>query len=215
MQIEPFTFALLGIPGLVIAVVLHEIAHGWVALQLGDPTAKLLGRLTLNPLKHVDPVLTLLIPGVLIFAGSPIIFGGAKPVPVDPSRFKDPRRGMAIVAIAGPVTNFILAAGSYLFGFLFIWIGVLDLFPPTIAVYVYLAVAQFIIINVVLGVFNLFPVPPLDGGRIAVGVLPKPLAYPLARLEPYGFFIIVGLLYSGIFDEILGPVIEYVFSKVM
>jgi Zn-dependent protease len=187
---------------LIIAVVLHEIAHGYTAYKLGDNTAKSLGRLSLNPIKHIDPFMTIILPGLLILSGSPIVFGGAKPVPVNIFNLRNPKRDMAIVAAAGPITNFILAGLGVLF-----LLGVKLIFGLKVVWLIYFFV-QWIIINVILGLFNLFPIPPLDGGRIAVGLLPKEIARKYAKLERYGLLIVVGLLYLHVFDSYLMPVIE-------
>lgn len=191
-----------------IAVILHEIAHAWVADKLGDPTSRLLGRISLNPIVHIDPVMTILVPGFLILTGSPFIFGGAKPVPVNPLCFADPRRGMAMVALAGPLTNFTLAA-------IFAPLAKMVAASPTMFfgdMVVTKLVVSFLIssvlINIVLGVFNLIPIPPLDGGRIVVGYLPDEIAEPYARIEPYGFLILIVMLSSGIIDRILGPTVN-------
>ena len=201
-------FITLGVP-LVIAVVLHEVAHGWVAYKLGDPTAKSLGRITLNPLKHIDPMMTIILPTMLILSGSPIIFGGAKPVPVNPRYFPNPRRGMVYVAAAGPITNFILATifGLALYGVSFL--PTPDVDSSTIIPRVLLSSLIFnsILVNLVLGLFNLVPVPPLDGGRIAVGLLPAGLAKALSKLERFGLLIVFALLYFGIIERYLSGAI--------
>lgn len=200
-----------GIPPLVVAVVLHEVAHGWVAEKLGDPTARRMGRITLNPLKHIDPVMTVAVPAMLILLGSPIVFGGAKPVPVNPAWFRNPRKGMLWVALAGPVTNFILVSILLVFWSAVTWSPtVITSLPKFIQFIVYMWILQGILINLVLGLFNLIPVPPLDGGRIAVGLLPQNYALKLAKLEPYGLFIVVFLLYLGILDVIIEPVVNLV-----
>jgi Zn-dependent protease len=192
---------LLTVPPLLIAVMLHEIAHGYVAGRLGDPTAKQKGRLTLNPLKHIDPFMTIILPAILIASHSPIIFGGAKPVPVNPMYFKNPRRGMLWVAAAGPATNLVLAGISYgllrVLGLALSGFQTLELSETAIEA-VRLAggwLSYSIIINIVLGVFNLIPVPPLDGGRIMVGILPLPLARRLAKIEPFGIYLVIIVIY--------------------
>lgn len=200
-----------GIPPLLVAVVLHEVAHGWVAEKLGDPTARRMGRITLNPLKHIDPVMTIIVPAMLILLHSPIVFGGAKPVPVNPAWFRNPRKGMLWVALAGPVTNFILVAILMVFWSVVTWSPtVITSLPNFMQFIIYMWILQGILINLVLGLFNLIPVPPLDGGRIAVGLLPQKYAWQLARLEPYGLFIVVFLLYLGILDVIIDPVVNLV-----
>jgi Zn-dependent protease len=188
----------------VLAVVLHEVAHGWVADRLGDNTARFMGRLTLNPLKHIDPFGTVLIPLMLIVVGSPFLFGYAKPVPVDFRKLRNPRRDMVWVALAGPLTNLLLALISTLL------LALAANMPESmiwIAKPLALMCQASIIINLVLFIFNLLPLPPLDGGRVAVGLLPAPMGYQLARLEPYGFIIIVGLLLLGVFQVVIGPLV--------
>jgi Zn-dependent protease len=171
-----------------IAVTFHEAAHGFVANFLGDETASRLGRVSLNPIRHIDPFGTILLPGLLLLAHSPFLFGYAKPVPVNFRALRNPRIGMVLVAAAGPAMNIGLAILAVLS---FHLIGYL---PVIAAEWVALNLKNALIINVILAVFNLFPLPPLDGGRIAVGLLPNILAKPLARLEPYGMMILIGLL---------------------
>src|SRR4030088_1102524 len=174
---------------IVIAVTFHEAAHGFVAHFLGDETAWKLGRVSLNPIKHIDPVGTILLPGFLLLLGSPFLFGYAKPVPVNFRALRNPRSGMVWVAAAGPAMNIALAILAAL---PFPLVGSL---PVTAAQWAAENLKNALIINVVLAVLNMFPIPPLDGGRIAVGVLPDALAVPLARLEPYGMLILIGLLF--------------------
>lgn len=186
----------------VFAITVHEVAHGWVAKKYGDNTASLLGRLTLNPLKHIDLFGTLIIPGLLLLSGTGFIFGWAKPVPVDPRNFKNPRRDMAIVALAGPVSNMLMAVGWALTARLGVMIG-----ASTEAIslpLIYSGIAG-ISINLVLAMLNLLPIPPLDGSRILTGVLPNYWAWQYNRLERYGFIILLVLLYT----KILGLILAY------
>ena len=196
-------------PPFIIAVVLHEVAHGYIAYKLGDPTAKIKGRITLNPISHIDPVLTIAIPAMLILFGSPIIFGGAKPVPVYPNNFNNPRKDMAIVAIAGPITNFIIATFSYILFYLILFYEQIIPLPSFALLLIINWLAISIIVNIILGVFNLFPVPPLDGGRILVGILPINLARKVNSLERYGFMIVILCLFLGVFDTILNPFLKF------
>jgi Zn-dependent protease len=173
---------------LIIAITFHEAAHGFVAHRLGDNTAWQLGRVSFNPLRHIDPFGTLILPGILLLSHSPFLFGYAKPVPVNFRNLNHPRLDMVWVALAGPATNITLALSAAL-----AFHG-LPLVPPNAAPWVADNLKNAFLINIVLAVFNMMPIPPLDGGRVAVGLLPRPLAYPLSRLEPYGMLILIGLL---------------------
>lgn len=201
-QLQRFTVWILPV---VFAITVHEVAHGWVAKHLGDPTAQRLGRLTLNPVKHIDPIGTILVPGILLLLGG-FIFGWAKPVPVTWENLRHPKRDMALVAAAGPGANLAMAI---------LWAlvtKIATLLPDTAhwfaAPLVYMGIAG-VTINVVLMVLNLLPLPPLDGGRMAVGLLPGPWAWQLSRIEPYGFFILLGLLLTGLLAQILTPAIGF------
>jgi Zn-dependent protease len=189
-QFGPFLYliSIWALPAIV-AITFHEAAHGFAARLLGDDTAWRLGRVTFNPLKHIDPIGTILLPAVLLLLRSPFLFGYAKPVPVNFRALRNPRRDMVLVAAAGPVVNIVLAVIAAM---LFRIVGYL---PDTAAQWAAENLRNALIINVVLAVFNLLPLPPLDGGRIAVGLLPDGLALPLARLEPYGIMILIGVLF--------------------
>ncbi len=189
MNIDDILFlASIWVIPVLLAITLHEAAHGWAASKLGDDTAKNLGRVTFNPLAHIDPFGTIILPAILISAGG-ILFGWAKPVPVNFGRLGRPRRDMVLVAAAGPAVNIGLAIVSALA------LHLLPLFGPDVGEWVGRNLINSININLLLAIFNMMPLPPLDGGRVAVGVLPRPLAYRLARLERYGLFILIGLIF--------------------
>ncbi len=192
-----------------VAVILHELAHGYSAYLLGDPTAARMGRLTLNPIAHIDLLGTLLLPFLLIMTGAPFLFGYAKPVPVDFTNLRNPRRDMVRVAAAGPIMNLILAGLS---AFMLKFLLSLQLITDGL---VARNLLNSVLINVVLAVFNLFPLPPLDGGRVATGLLPRQPALALARLEPYGMLIVIFLLMTGILGDILQPPVLFVLNTLL
>lgn len=187
-----------------LAITVHETAHGWVARRFGDKTAEMQGRLTLNPIKHIDPVGTILVPGLMLLLPVPFVFGWAKPVPVDWRNFKHPKQDMAWVAVAGPASNLLMAFAWALLARLALglpaetWIKAPLLFMGVAGIF----------INTILMVLNLLPLPPLDGGRVLTGVLPAPYAYRFARIEPYGFIILLVLLMSGILGYVMWPFVQ-------
>lgn len=199
------TLAVYAIP-VIFAITLHESAHAYVAWYLGDNTARAQGRLSLNPMKHLDPLGTIVIPGLMylstaLIPGGPIVFGYARPVPVDYRNLKNPKRDMAWVALAGPMSNLTIGLGWALGYYLLASMKISEPF------FVKMAVAG-INVNLVMFALNLFPMPPLDGGRILVGVLPMKQALQVAKIEPFGFFIVIALIISHVFDYWLYPVIQ-------
>lgn len=209
--------ALWALPVLV-AIIFHEVSHGWVANQLGDPTAARMGRLTLNPIAHIDLIGTILLPALLIISNAPFLFGYAKPVPVNFQNLRNPKRDMVWVALAGPVMNLLLALGCVLvlrMGLPVIASGAIHSSSSALVDFlapVALMAKNGVLINIVLAVFNALPLPPLDGGRVAVGLLPEPQSSMLARLEPYGFLILIVLLMTHLLDKIIGPPIEFLIN---
>ena len=182
------------------SVVCHEIAHGYVALKLGDPTAYKMGRLTFNPVPHIDLVGTILLPAFLLISNSPILLAWAKPVPVNPGFFKNPKTGMMWVALAGPATNFAIAIILTLF------LHLAGSILPSILVH---SLAMAALMNIVLMVFNLLPIPPLDGSRIVARFLDGQALYNYRKLERFGIFIVFGLLYLGVISSILYPALNF------
>lgn len=204
---------------LVFAIVLHEVAHGWVANKLGDPTARYSGRLTLNPISHIDPFGTIIMPLLLFFlSDGRMVFGYAKPVPINPYNFKDPKKGMALSSLAGPGVNILMAVS-----FAILLRLLLPLFEGVVpqnawnwfAVPIALMLVYGVIINVVLAVLNMIPIPPLDGSRVVYWLLPDKQASAYYRLEQYGMFILIGLLAFGILGRIISPIIWPIVSLLL
>lgn len=187
----------------VFAITVHEVAHGWVANKLGDPTARILGRLTLNPVKHIDPVGTIVVPLILLYVGN-FIFGWAKPVPVDWRNLHKPRRDMALVAIAGPAANLFMIILWAVFAKIIMLFG--NIFSDLALPLFYMCSAG-ILINTVVMVLNLFPLPPLDGSRVMSAILPPAIAYKYNQLERFGLLILIALLATGVLGKVLGPIV--------
>lgn len=203
MELSPIQYFTISIIPVLLAITVHEAAHGYAAKHFGDKTAYFLGRITLNPIKHIDPVGTVVIPGMLLLLSAPFLFGWAKPVPVNFSNLNNPKKDMMWVALAGPASNLAMAI---------IWAIVLGLFKSSGASYALfiIGMAQVgIMINLVLMLLNLLPIPPLDGGRVAVSLLPSPWSYKLASLERYGMFILIFLIVSGLLSAILLPLLRF------
>jgi Zn-dependent protease len=192
------TIAVYALPVL-FAITLHEAAHAYAAKYFGDPTAYQAGRMSMNPIKHVDPLGTIVIP-VLMYMFTPFVFGYAKPVPIDFNRLRNPKRQMAWVALAGPAANFVMALGWMILALFIHAFGGAEFFAKM--------ARAGIVVNILVFAFNLVPIPPLDGGRILTSILPDALAYKFARIEPYGFFIVLALLYFNILNFWVGPLMQ-------
>ena len=205
----------------VIAITFHEVAHGWVADKLGDNTARRMGRVNFNPLRHVDRFGTIILPGLLILFGTPFVFGYAKPVPVNFGQLNNPKRDMIWVALAGPAMNIALALGAAVALHAAPWL------PLWVGEWLAANLLNMLLINVVLAVFNMLPLPPLDGGRVLTGLLPRPLAYRFARIERFGMLILIALLFVlptvgemlgislNVFSWVTGPPINFVLDAII
>ncbi len=180
-----------------LAVVIHEVSHGYVAYKLGDNTAKYMGRLTLNPIAHIDPIGTVLLPVILIIAHSPVLFGWAKPVPVNFFNLRNPKRDSAIVAAAGPASNILMAIGFAIIYHVFVHLPIPYIQQPTLITCVF-----GVELNLIFAFFNLIPILPLDGGRILAAMLPPRWAYSFSKIEPYGMYIVIALIFLGVFNAI-------------
>jgi len=203
------TQILIQAPVILFSVIIHEYAHGWMAEKRGDDTARIMGRLTLNPIPHIDLFGTIILPAICIMSHMPV-FGWAKPVPVNPNRLNDPKRDMVWVSLAGPLSNFTLAVAA---AFIMWGVRTFPVLPPGLSMTIYELMQFMLVINVILPVFNLIPVPPLDGSKVVMGMLPYELAYRYASMERYGFIIIVLLMSTNILWKILGPVVSFIVAS--
>ncbi len=193
------------LPVLIFSVILHEVSHGWMAEKFGDDTARLMGRITFNPIPHIDLFGTIILPVLALLTGAPV-FGWAKPVPVNGYRLRNPDRDMIWVALAGPGSNLLLAV---LCGGAMWVLRTYAFLPESVAISATELLRLIMVVNVILPVFNLFPIPPLDGSRVLAGLLPSKLAYEYSKLEQYGFFIVIILLTTGILPRLMSPIMNF------
>ncbi|MCX5779206.1 MAG: site-2 protease family protein [Elusimicrobia bacterium] len=195
------------LPILLFSVIFHEYAHGWMAERRGDDTARAMGRLTFNPLPHIDLFGTIILPLICALSPGSFMIGWAKPVPVNPHRLDNPARDMVLVSLAGPLANFLLAIIA---AFLMWGLRTVSFLPASITESLFILLQFVLVINVVLPVFNLIPIPPLDGSKVLMGLLPPQAAYRYAQMEPYGFYIIILLMMTGMFTRIVWPIAAFI-----